>query len=392
MSDSVGEQPLGFDVGVYSLDGTTFIDKLNDYLIGYGHTIQAMGGFWDARLSLLMPTELALYWNEKLMGKRIKMVAGITEEIFTGVVNNQSINSGTLTDTRGPLLGIGNRLCTVYSPTDYTVYPPVSGTETVTPIKENLASQKKYGIIEKILSSGQTSPENAEQNVDIFLRDKGEPESSGNFSIQAGGGQFTQLGIDLVGLGQFALQCYVYNNYTAGFQYVSDKIKAIFGADPNGYLSTDYSNIADNLLLTPAEETKSRFAWDILKELLTLGNDTTDDRRLLGIYGGGSIQYKTIPTSIEYVHYLSGYTQAVFDQASQNPIDPWKVRPGKWLIVPDYYPSGEPNIADYPRNDPRVKFLESVSYSAPWGLDLSGGRNDPLSQRLAKIAYSGGMY
>jgi len=391
MSD-VGEQPLGFDVGVYSRDGASFIEKMNDYLVGYSHNIQAMGGDWDAKLTFLMPTELSLYWYEKLIGKRIKVVADVTERIFTGFVNALSINAGSVADARGPLLGIGNRVSSVYTPVDYTIFPPVSGTETVTTIQESIDSQTKYGIIEKVLSSGQTSPENAEKNVAIFLRDKSEPEISGNLSIQAGEGQYTQLDVDLLGIGQFAFACYIYNVYTAGTQYVSDKIKAILTADPNGYISTDFSDIANNVLLTPTEEIKSRYAWDILKELITLGNDTTDDRRLFGIYGDGIARYSTIPLIIEYYHYLLESNQAVYDATNKNVIKPYLVRPGKWLIVPDFYPSGEPDITTYPRNDPRVKFIESVGYTAPYGLDLSGGKNDALSQRLAKIAYSGGMY
>jgi hypothetical protein len=42
--------------------------------------------------------------------------------------------------------------------------------------------------------------------------------------------------------------------------------------------------------------------------------------------------------------------------------------------------------------DPRNKFIENVTFSAPWTVGLSGTPYETLPQMIAKITYSGGIY
>jgi hypothetical protein len=70
---------------------------------------------------------------------------------------------------------------------------------------------------------------------------------------------------------------------------------------------------------------------------------------------------------------------------------PWMVRPGQWINVPDFLIGR--NIPSTALNgDPRNKFIDSVRFTAPYTVDISGGANDTLSQMLTKISYSGGIY
>lgn len=100
-----------------------------------------------------------------------------------------------------------------------------------------------------------------------------------------------------------------------------------------------------------------------------------------------------MPTAVEYLHRLGDPAQRVTTLENVT-VYPWDVKPGKWLFVPDFLVGRARITATRPaelRRDPRNKFIESVRYTAPWGLDMSGGKTDRLSQLLAKLTYNGGL-
>jgi hypothetical protein len=185
---------------------------------------------------------------------------------------------------------------------------------------------------------------------------------------------------------------YIYDNSSQGISYLSDKLIDILGYDPNGIISTNYNFVEINQYLVNDLEEKLRFAWDIVSELLTLGNDVNDDRRIFGLYEDAVAKYETMPSEIAYVYRLGSSTQAITDYNVEGAIiRPWRVQPGKWLTVPDFLIGRiVPSASLY--GDPRNHFIESVRYTAPYTIDLSGGASDRLSQMLAKISYSGGIY
>ena len=122
------------------------------------------------------------------------------------------------------------------------------------------------------------------------------------------------------------------------------------------FMSTNFDNIVDNLFLVEASDVKYRFGWDVITELLTLGNDTDDFRRNFGIYEDRKAYYSKIPTDYEYKHRLSDPAQRVIDRKDRT-VFPWAVRPGKWIFVPDFMPGFIPPNTNL-RSDPRWKFLE----------------------------------
>jgi hypothetical protein len=70
---------------------------------------------------------------------------------------------------------------------------------------------------------------------------------------------------------------------------------------------------------------------------------------------------------------------------------PWDIRPGKWIRTTDWMIGRIINSTDL-FGDPRNKFIENVTFSAPWTVGLSGTPYETLSQMIAKITYSGGIY
>lgn len=356
-------------------------------ITSYDQEINSVGGYLNANIGLITSLKRAEDWYTNGLGRQIKVYTR-SGRIFEGFANTVQINAGAITETRGPLMDIGNRVSSSYTPMDFSVYPPVSGTETVTTIAEDVNSQAYFGIIEKVVAAGQCLQSVAEQVRDVFLQDYSWPETSGPLSIAPGSAQNPAVTLSILGNIHW-LSAYIFEDLTTGLIYISDKIKNVITADPNGYLSTNFDHIDDNLFLVEQMDITQRFGFDIITDLLTLGNDTDDSRRLFGVYDDLTAFYSAIPSTVAYRHRLSDPAQRITGTGNIT-ILPWNVRPGKWLLVPDFLPGFIPPTSNT-RSDPRLKLLESVKYTAPWSLDLSGGKTDRLSQMLAKITFNGGF-
>ena len=101
-------------------------------------------------------------------------------------VNEYIAQVSGLNVKRGPLLGIANKVAIVYSTVDTSVTPPAVGVRKKTAYAIDIASQNKYGIIEKILSSGGSTDANATNIRDTYIGDAHEPETTQTITINAG--------------------------------------------------------------------------------------------------------------------------------------------------------------------------------------------------------------
>jgi hypothetical protein len=360
--------------------------SLTREIASYAHETLAVGGYWTCDIGLTLSLKNAESWYALGLGRQIKAYTK-SGKVWEGFVNQVQVNAGAVTETRGPVLDIGNRISATYTPVDFSVYPPVTGTETTTIITENLDSQAEFGIVEKVIAAGQCTDDTAEQLRDIQLQDGAWPLTSGPLSIAPGSAQFPAVTLNCLGNVHW-LTAFIYEDLTPGYIILSDKLQNIVTADPNGYISTDFTNVVANNFLLEQMEAKGRFAFDIITELLNLGNDTNDYRRNFGVYNDRVVYYSAIPTDYLYTHRLSDPAQRVLDRGKRV-VYPWAIRPGNWLFVPDFVPGFIPPNANL-RSDPRWKFLESVRYSAPASLDLSGGKLDRLSQAIAKVSMNAG--
>jgi len=125
--------------------------------------------------------------------------------------------------------------------------------------------------------------------------------------------------------------------------------------------------------------------WDYIKALTSRG-DASDNRYTFGIYNGRKAYYTVQPTTNTYVQRLTDPKVRVETLTGQE-VYPWNVTAAKWLFYPDFLigriaPS---NL----RDDPRYEFIETVSYSAPWGLTHNGSKVGRLDQKLAKLGLGG---
>lgn len=357
----------------------------------YSHAIGFVGGFLNASLSLSVGQAVADDWLEKGLGRQIKVINHLGGIVWQGFVNNITVSAGAQTYGRGPLMDIGNRVGVTYSP----MVDGASGSTLITPLADDLPSQLDYGIFEKWGAAG-TCVDGVEIKVrDVFLAQNRLPKTIGDFSIT---GQGAALGLSLELLGNVEwLKVYPYSIVdTINKSYITAYEKLILALDDNipinpGVWSTDYKYIIDNPFPVIREEDSLRIAWDIMQEILSLGNDTNDLRRGFGLYENNEFYYDVMPSTIEYEYRLSTQRQMIRGYNTNILVYPWDVRPGKWIRTSDWMIGRILNSTDL-FGDPRNKFIENVSFSAPWTVGISGSPVDTLSQMLAKITYTGGIY
>lgn len=346
----------------------------------YNHTLIALGGYWDASINVSLSQSAIEEWLERGLGRHVEVFNDEDELVFEGFVNLVSANIGGLSVERGELLNIGNQASLTYGTIDTSTSPPTLGIRITTDNANNTDSQNKYGTIKKNLSTGGSTSTIAEQLRDTYLNEFGDPETKQQLNTQGGN---LSLSLQVLGYIHWS-KVYTYSSTTTGTQNLSAKIQAVLGAEQNGLFSTDYSGITTNTIAVPVYENDNKTGWDLLTALTTLG-DSSDNRYILGMYKDRKVAYEAIPTEIEYQRRLSA---GRMETITGREIKPYNILPGKWLFIPDFM-IGRTLDTSSLRTDPRAIFIESVTYSAPYGLTIQGGKTDSIKQKLAKLGLAG---
>jgi hypothetical protein len=347
----------------------------------YSHTIDAVGGWWEASFTIKDNRNRLEGWLADGLGRHIEVYNEAQNFVFEGFVNEIEANLGPLSITRGPLLDIANRARVIYSTVDTSTSPPTVGVRAATAVANDTTSQGKYGIIEQVLSVGGSTQSEAEQIRDAYLAEHKDPETGQEINLSQG----DDLSVTVKIPGYIHWLFYTYSSTTTGTQNLSAKMTAILGQDPNSIFSTNYDKITANTLQVKAYEQDNDVAWDLIKGLVAQG-DASDNRYLFGVYENRQAVYEAVPTTVEYFQQLSDQERRI-TLASGARVLPWNVLPGKWLFISDLL-IGRTTETTL-RFDPRMVFIESVTYSTPWGLRISGGKVDTLAQKLAKFGLAG---
>lgn len=361
------------------------------------HDVNAFGGFGNASFTFNCRDDDIDEWLAHGLGRHVMGYNRALSVCYEGYVNTVRVNFGAISATVGPLMDIANRVSVVYTPIiDVGTDPPTKGTATETPIVDDDDSQGKYGIIEKIVSGGELiddgTVDEAEEVRDLFLMESKYPYTDEAISLGDAGSP-PSITVECGGYMDW-LEAYAYNKSSILTTTVSDKIKAVIRADPNDLFPTTFANVATNMQLTKEGEDENRFAATIIKELVQLG-DGTDTRWLFGIYEDREPFFSAIPLIPKYKHSIRHGLSSVETVFGQK-VDPWDVRPGQWMYFPDFPRLGafsvEPafsyTVSDM-RLDPRFLFIESVKYSAPQSVSITGSRVGKLSQRMAQLGIGG---
>lgn len=364
-------------------DTTILVDEFSTQMSSYEHEIMAFGGYWSARITVEDSQFDMENWYERGLGRRIVAYSPDGVIIWEGVVNAIRLNLGGLAVSIGPLLDIANKTRLIYSYIDTSLGSPVTGLRLTTDWASNTTSQTRYGIFERILSSGGATPTTADQIRDTYLAENARPGHSQELSLGAGGSQSMEL--ECIGVVHFS-ETYTYNSTTTGTQNANAKVQAVLDADPNNFIAQTFTFINSNTLAVPAYDNDNRTAWNVIKETVALG-DASDNRWLFGIYAGRLAYYQQMVEQTDYMQSLSDPGQKVYGSSGAI-VDPWYILPGKWLQILDFMIGRIPDTTSL-RDDPRFMFIESVTFRAPQTVVLRGGRVSRLEQKLARLGLAG---
>jgi hypothetical protein len=356
---------------------------ITELVISYMHTISAFGGFDSASIVLAAPQIEAEAWLGRL-GHHVVAVSPALEVVWAGFINAITITSGSMSLTKGPLTDTGNRIEIVYSTVDTSTDPPTVGVRTRTAVADDTSAQGYYGIIHKVLSVGGTTDVDAVQIRDTWLADNALPGTAHNYAT---GGTPTTISLECLGYSHW-LKLYPYNQTTTtGTMDLDAKIQAVLGADPNGMFSTDYGEIVANTLPVKQWEDTDSTAWAVIQALTAMG-DAASNRHLFGVYENQRAYYTAAPTDLAYVQQIAHEEQRVMTTEGTL-VEPWDVRPGRWLMYTDFLTGGLETDTVPSRDDDRFEFIESVTYIPPGDVQHSGGKISTLPQMLARLGLGG---
>lgn len=340
----------------------------------YNHTISAFGGFDSASIVVKIKRRDIDNYLSRMIGNSIKVMTGETQIIWEGFINEINmtyVNSGADV-TIGPIMDLANKVLVRYS--DFATGVP--GTTTY---NNDILSQYRYGTFTKILSSASISITNANNVRDHYLNDHKFPAYNITLS-----GQDDLLTVNLNCLGYFhLLNTYVYNNALSGSYTVREKILDVLEAHPTSIFKK-LSLINANTLSVLKREDEDRQAVDVIRELVALGSDTNNARMLFGVYEDRKIIYKTIPEYVSFWYRNFRNNKYISNNAGGR-VNIASLRPGQYIginDIPDQLSAGIKSI-------PRYIFAESINYTAPFGITITGSTVSTLPQKLAKLGISG---
>lgn len=348
--------------------------------------MRALGGFWAASFGLKGNTNDLEDWIEKGLNRHIEVYDEAQQVIWEGFVDSVTYSAGPLRAKRGPVSDVRNKLRLVYRLLYTGVVPAEEGAEKRTAWYEDDDSQALYGIQEAILSGDPCTDADSIQRVQSVLTEAAWPDVDNELSTSA-----SEPGVTIDCLGYVHRLNYSYQDLAmaGGVPYDTDastKLADVLDYDVAGLFSSANAEITANTVQVPQYENSDRTAWNIIKTIVARG-DAAFARWLFGIYQGRIAKYEAAPSDFHYQRFLTDPEQRVYTMGGEE-VEPWQVKPGEWLLYPDYLAGRVPEGTE-PISDPRAQFIEQVTYTAPYGLQLRAGANYRMQQVMAAYGLSG---
>jgi hypothetical protein len=358
-----------------------------DNLLTYSHKIEAWGGFTEASFSIAATTDTIEDWLLNGLGRDVTVYNPGGSVVWEGFVNTVKASTGGYAISRGPLLDVVNEVLIKYTRLDTSTFPNLNNEMAFLPGWASGGTETLYGILAKIFTIGSATDAMAAQMLNRVKLEYRHPPTSKQWASGGGG---VALAVDCVGY--ISRLDYPYPNslvfpYTAGTENINVKLGRVLDEDPNRLFSSVTAQLMTNAIqVTKATAFASQRGLDMIKGMVAVG-DSAYNRCLFGVYENRIPYYYQAPTAIEYRHRLED-TRQVYRTVTGIEVDPWDMRPGKWLLFEDFLAT-QPVTAALDE-DPRAMFIESVSYNADGGLQLTGGREETPSTRLiAQMGLSG---
>lgn len=382
-------QSRGFTLDYYeSLPrGGQWLGSLNLSVQNWKHTINSFGGFDTADFTLTDSQTTLDNWAMNGLGRRIVVSDEGLGSMWEGFVDSITLNKNGLSFTYGPLSDVANRIFSIYSGVDTTVFPPVIGARKRSPTFNDLQSQAEWGIWPYILSLAGVTDSNADLLVSMYMQEHRHAEKTTNFSFS---GSEASLTVHCLGWYNVLGYPYNYTLSTPTFTTITGRLQDIITAQPNaGWLSTDFANLQSNTTPIHAYANEDQKAIEQVRGYTAMG-DASNNRWLFGIYEDRKAFHYPVVNQIDYFVYLSDPLQGVYDR-NQALIPAWRIRPGKWAFFADFMPGlGAPDLSHLDE-DPRTVLIEQVNFDVrvPIEFQITGGHNSSYEQKSAKLGLRG---
>lgn len=360
-----------------------YIGAITAHINSWSHTTARFGGFWKASFTINSAFDGLLEWVYNGIGGHIEVYAPDQTIVWEGFVDKIDGTVGAFDIDVGPLMNVANEVSAVYTARDTTITPPTTSSRTQTAVASDTDSQWRYGLIEGTLSAGSVSTIQAEAARDLHLTENAYPTTTG--SLKNAGSNTISLSVKAGGYFWW-LKSYAYNQTTSsGTVDLSDKIIAILDGQRNTAISANHERITANTLQVEQWEDKDKDAYSLVQNLVQLG-DSDNNIYNCGIYEGRKLTYEPVVMTPRYQWRISDAAQQVRTPAGAV-VPPWSVRPGCWVTVPDFGVAYQwtPNL----RRAKNAVLMEQVTYTAPYGLAVKGGKVETVKATLDRFGLGG---
>lgn len=356
--------------------------------LGYTHTLTSDGMFESASFSAAIKEVDVNGWMERVLGSHVECISPSGDIIWIGFINQIDLALGRASISIGPVTDIANKVRVRYTEQDYTVLGVTfGGTEEVTDYTTDSDSVARYGSWARDISGGEinTNSGYADDLRDIALVEYAWPARTNGFSLS---GNELSVSVSCVGYHKL-LDAYQYRYTTPGTVNPDDVITSVLAASDNSVISgmsLAYVDTTNSISIEKTDE-DAIAASTFIRDVVNLG-DSSNDRWLFYIseVNGDIVPvYKQAPDVVYYEASVRSDTPVkLFNGAD---IDPWYVRPGRWIYYTDISDKPPTSFSGYANlnGEPGMTFIESVTYTAPYGLTINGGKLTRLDQQLARI-------
>lgn len=348
----------------------------------YSHTMAAIGGYTSAQFELAANMNMINDWLTSGLMRHIEVKEPSGNIVWEGFVNSVTLNFGRVSIVRGPLINMGNKVSCKYT----TVrYDPLGinfgGKPAQTQFFQDTDMQAIYGIIESVVSSGEMHEDEAEEIAKTYLAEFKYPETSHNVSFL--GSSSPSVSVSCLGYSALFDKYYYSKTDTANEVNLSVKLTSVVDAEPNTYFTTSTKTITENTLGVIEYEDGEKTGRGLIDDIVSRG-DANDKRYIWGVYNGRVFNYYPAPAQVDYAFSMTAGGGVILDKFGLR-VNPWRVSPGQWINVADLLLGGENLGVTDPRALSSTIFIENLTYTAPYGLDITGGRVSTLKQKLFRL-------
>jgi hypothetical protein len=351
-------------------DDTSFHERLDTEAEQY--TITADVGYDKASFLIRGNVEYLKAWFVAGLVRDVIWIAPDARKAWQGYVSKMTMTIGASTRIRA-LSDLANRIYYVYTALDTSTSPPTTGAQaTIT--SNDTDSQSVYGIKSATKSGGEIAAATATTNAAALLDKRARVWEDGSDSFR--GGKEPSLKVDMLGYA-WMMDWFNYSNSSSGTVTRDALIKLIAAADPNSILSTDYTNVDANSDTMRQYYSGDRTSWALIQKDCNAG--TGGLRWVTGVYEGRKLTYKQAEGIDSNGDALNAnkhtiITRSIYDagerffDAAGRELRPWHIRPDRLV-----------RTAGLSR-DPQ--YIETVSFSAPVGLEIRGTDSNPFRQMV----------